>query len=111
VGSGQRVAGGLVAGLVPFVAAAMSGVRVPEGARIGQLGKLPEEYRKAADSRLVDYVVMSYGTPIAWHMASGNAGWWVMPDTRYSVTTSRHQGIVRRAVDVTSDCIATLNMA
>lgn len=43
----------------------------------------------------VDYIVHSYGTPIAWHRVDTG---WTVPDVRYSVTTSRHQGVVRRAV-------------
>jgi hypothetical protein len=48
------------------------------------------EYRKSNPN----YTVKSYGTPIAWH---GDAGWQVS-STKYSQTTSRHQGIVRRAI-------------
>lgn len=43
-----------------------------------------------------DYVVFSYDTPIAWHDAERDA--WVIPDVRYSVTTSKHQGTIRTAV-------------
>jgi hypothetical protein len=38
--------------------------------------------------------VYSYGTPIAWHTNTG----WFIPDLKYSVTTSKHQGYVRRAI-------------
>jgi hypothetical protein len=41
------------------------------------------------------YVVWSYGTPIAWFYG----GVWSVPDVKYSVTTSRHQNIVRAALD------------
>jgi hypothetical protein len=43
------------------------------------------------------YVVFSYGTPIAWRTAGdqGACGW-TIPAVRYSVTTSKHQGIARR---------------
>lgn len=40
------------------------------------------------------YAVYSYGTPIAWYGERG----WVIPTDKFSVTTSKHQGIVRRAV-------------
>lgn len=43
----------------------------------------------------VAYVVRSYYTPIAWYTKDRG---WIVPQDRYSVTTSRHQGIVRRAV-------------
>jgi hypothetical protein len=42
------------------------------------------------------YVVLSYGTPIAWAAGPGPL---TVPDVKYSVTTSRHQGIARRAHD------------
>jgi hypothetical protein len=62
-------------------------------------GHLPDEHAKAlladAGKGDVDYVVYSYSTPIAWHTPKG----WVVPDVKYSRTTSRHQGVVRRAVD------------
>lgn len=48
--------------------------------------------RAAADAPL--YIVMSYGTPIAW---AGPGEQLTVPDVRYSVTTSRHQSICRRA--------------
>lgn len=46
------------------------------------------------DGARIDFVVWSYGTPIAWHTGNG----WRMPDRRYSVTTSRHQSQVRRGI-------------
>ncbi len=57
-------------------------------------GELPpphrEEYRKAAEEGLITYTVLSYRTPIAWVLESGEV---VIPEVRYSVTTSGHQGI------------------
>lgn len=49
------------------------------------------------DEPFIDYVVVSYATPIAWHVRSADNkyGRWVMPATKYSVTTTRHQSIVR----------------
>jgi len=41
----------------------------------------------------VNYVVHSYGTPIGVHSESQG---WVIPDEKYSPTTSRHQSILRR---------------
>jgi len=41
------------------------------------------------------YVIYSYGTPIAWH-TEGN-GWYVVAQ-KFSVTTSKHQNYVRRAI-------------
>lgn len=45
----------------------------------------------------VDYVVWDYATPIAWHVA-GQADW-VIPDVRYSKTTTRHQNLMRVACE------------
>ncbi len=62
-----------------------------------ELGELPislwSEIRNA--EKTADfYVVKSYITPIAWF----TEGAWVIPDVRYSSTTSRHQNIVRKAL-------------
>jgi hypothetical protein len=75
---------------VPFSVASMSGV---EGSTA--TGRMSDdeirEYRKSNPT----YTVRSYGTPIAWH---GDAGW-QQSSTKYSSTTSKHQGIVRRALN------------
>lgn len=42
----------------------------------------------------IDYVIYSYGTPIAWRAW----GMWKVPDEKYSVTTSKHQGRIRTAI-------------
>jgi hypothetical protein len=57
------------------------------------LGRLPREYADSVPT--ADYVVYSYITPIAWHVPSQG---WIVPDTRYSVTTSKHQGRIATAV-------------
>lgn len=81
-------------------------------------GRLPDddaiEYLDARKESRLEYVVYSYRTPIAYRMYTGKAqnpvyatngkrvGWsdylWVIPDVRYSVTTSKHQGKVRTAL-------------
>jgi hypothetical protein len=66
-------------------------VTVPHKTWIGT-GHLPREYRGAVLA--ADYVVFSYATPIGWHVPGQG---WTVPDVKYSVTTSRHQGQVRRA--------------
>lgn len=53
------------------------------------MGRLPREHYDSAAH--ASYVVMSYSTPIAWV----TRGEWVIPDARYSVTTSRHQATAR----------------
>lgn len=60
-------------------------------------GYLPPEWIDVVDAQRarVDYVIYSYATPIAWHVEGGG---WYMPDVRYSVTTGRHQGVVRVAL-------------
>jgi hypothetical protein len=42
----------------------------------------------------IDYVVFSYDTPIAWHSEQG----WYVVEQKFSVTTSKHQNYVRRAI-------------
>lgn len=59
-------------------------------------GQLPDElaaqYRLLADAGLVTYTVLSYRTPIGWVTTAGVK---VVPDVRYSPTTSQHQTLVR----------------
>lgn len=65
-------------------------------------GRLPDEWRcqfnqdtfESEHSDLEFYAVTSYGTPIAWYLQGKG---WTIPDTRYSPTTSAHQGIARQA--------------
>lgn len=57
-------------------------------------GRLPQSYRNQLVAEKPDYVIYSYGTPIAWHGSNG----WTAPDARYSVTTSNHQGTVNTAI-------------
>lgn len=80
----------------PFVAAALSATdfSLPYGERGPNTGTgvLPSRYR-AAFAHAV-YAVYSYGTPIAWVTAAGDV---IVPPVKYSVTSSRHQGTVRRA--------------
>ena len=73
------------------------------------LGSLPAEEAEKLTALLrqerVEYVIYSYDTPIAYHvrdktLADGTVPFhWVMPDVRYSVTTSHHQSVVRTAID------------
>jgi hypothetical protein len=53
---------------------------------------LPADYLD--ELKGVEYIVYSYGTPIAWF----KNGEWTIPALKYSVTTSKHQNYVRRAV-------------
>lgn len=55
-------------------------------------GSLPELYRAELRGPGIDYVILSYETPIAWRRADGS---WRMPLVTYSLTTSGHQYLVR----------------
>lgn len=61
-----------------------------------QLGHLPQSFRNKLGQQLIDcrvtYVVYSYETPIAW-VVDGHTV--VIPDVRYSLTTGKHQKLVR----------------
>ena len=56
-------------------------------------GRLPHEWASRIDRPV--YVVRSYATPIAWQNRNGE---WIVPGTKYSPTTSKHQGTVRHAL-------------
>lgn len=60
------------------------------------VGQLPEPWatplKSALRETLVSYVVYSYQTPILWVMYDGTV---ISPAHKYSVTTSRHQNLVR----------------
>lgn len=60
------------------------------------MGQLPREFYSRA--MFADYIVWSYSTPIAYWQD----GEWVVPEVRYSVTTTRQQATVRAAVSVLS---------
>ena len=91
----NKGASDLIASRIQFKANSMAGV-IWESDNIQGMGFGRLDYDLVAQmgSEHPDYVVYSYGTPIAWHHAGG----WSVPSVRYSVTTSKHQGIVRRAV-------------
>lgn len=79
---------------VPFKASALSGTG--SSTTVGRLvAPWRDDFLVARDRNLLVYVVYSYATPIAWCDVDGA---WTMPSLRYSVTTSKHQGIVRRAI-------------
>jgi hypothetical protein len=58
-------------------------------------GQLPADWRNLLQIG-ADYVIYSYGTPIAWHRPADDL--WIMPDEKYSVTTSRHQSKIFTAI-------------
>ena len=58
-------------------------------------GRLSYDWASRIDRPI--YVVRSYATAIAWQNHDGT---WVMPDDKYSVTTSKHQGTIRYALNM-----------
>jgi hypothetical protein len=52
------------------------------------------EYRNKYED--IDFVVMSYQTPIAWHYKS--ADFWYIVRSKFSVTTSKHQTLILKGV-------------
>lgn len=58
-------------------------------------GILPSDLADTMRSHNPSYVVKSYSTPVAWH---GDQGW-VVPDVKYSSTTSRLQNTIRRSIN------------
>lgn len=74
--------------LRPFTTyGALSGVRSPWSS-----GHLRGHAQRAfyADRDRIDYAILSYSTPIAWHTPDG---WTVVADT-FSMTTSHHQSAI-----------------
>ena len=57
-------------------------------------GMLPSTHILELEKDNPSYIVYSYGTPIAWYTSKGQ---WVIPSLKYSVTTSKHQSLVRGA--------------
>jgi len=58
-------------------------------------GQLPREHLDAliaAHKAGTVYVVFSYETPIAWYSEHNNT--WTIPNVKYSITTTQHQGQV-----------------
>jgi hypothetical protein len=87
----QRDAMHYIATRQEFKASALSGSRYSLGA--GRLSGA--ELQKFYDEvNFIEYAVYSYGTPIAWHTLGG----WYVVEQKFSVTTSKHQNLVRRAV-------------
>jgi hypothetical protein len=70
------------------------------------------EYCEAVDE--IDYFVLSYSTPIAWHVtdSTGKNNWypetggWYIVGSTFSQTTGRHQSLVRSAIRGSDEYIA-----
>lgn len=74
---------------------------------IDRRSQLPTEWRErltiALSAHGVRYVIYSYHTPIAWQIDYHGVPFWVIPDVKYSITTSKHQGRVRTALFNTNE--------
>lgn len=79
---------------------ALKGIAAPPSAYIDS-GRMHDsdarDLYKVREMFGIDYVVFSYGTPIAYRTAQ--YGKWVVPDAKYSVTTSKHQTTIRQAIE------------
>lgn len=52
-----------------------------------------------ADRPVMDYVVYSYDTPIAWHVRGDGFSEWVIPNASYSQTTTQHQNKINASLE------------
>jgi hypothetical protein len=60
-------------------------------------GRLPQSVGEQMKGvKDVDYVVQSYSTPIGFHSAEHG---WIIPDVKYSPTTSKHQTYLKRGAE------------
>jgi hypothetical protein len=87
-------AGDLIADRVAFTGNNLYGQVQSFNAIVYETGQLPIEYEQQMRLDKPFYIVYSYSTPIAWFSDKG----WFIPEVKYSVTTSKHQGYVRRAI-------------
>lgn len=86
-----------IANLERFEASALSAIEVTNRRPpYGRLDDVEAFYEDTHNCGGPVYIVYSYGTPIAWHVGPRNE--WVVPNQKYSVTTSKHQSIVRSAI-------------
>lgn len=71
---------------------ALRGQRITGALTNWDMGRLPAEFYSGA--MFAGYVVWSYGTPIAYRQD----GEWIIPEVKYSLTTTRHQSRIRAAI-------------
>lgn len=75
------------------------GVRDSRPVSIGWLNRYPEDAKRlqdGLDAGMVDYIIYSYKTPIAWHHRTDG---WIDPGHGYSqATKSKHYGPVKVAI-------------
>jgi hypothetical protein len=89
----QRDAIHYIATRQEFKASALTGTTYSQGCGRLNLQEL-DRFTNELTSDKINFFVYSYGTPIAWHTAEG----WYIVEQKFSVTTSKHQNYVRRAV-------------
>lgn len=65
-------------------------------------GELPKQWHDSFDQ--ADYAVMSYATPVGWRLPGGL---WVVPEVKYSVTTTRTQHLLLAALDAAGETVHT----
>jgi hypothetical protein len=87
-------AGDLIADRVAFTGNNLYGVLTSYDQVVHLIGQLPIEFEQQLKLDKPNFIVYSYNTPIAWHSDKG----WFIPEVKYSVTTSKPQNYVRRAV-------------
>ena len=107
----QRQAVRAIADRMTFQAGALNASRIhrvnPYSEGI-MSGEAYEQWRADCLADRITYVVRSYYTPIAWFTTDRG---WIVPADKYSVTTSRHQGIVRRALAYEAQFATALEQA
>ena len=87
-----------ISSLIPFTGNSLRGEWYPAGWGIprGLLNDSERNLIDGLDGRYPTYVVFSYSTPIAYCQD----GAWYVVQQKFSVTTSKHQGVVRRSLPV-----------
>lgn len=70
-----------------------------------------DQYNEHRGRGCMDFVIYSYGTPIAWHLQDDPVmgTCWIFPSAKYSVTTSRHQSEVLGIIGYKDDDVVTLS--
>lgn len=97
IGTANNKAGQFIKDRVNFIGSNFYGqVTSPEGIEpsFTSYGQLPNTHIDLMIKDNPSYIVWSYATPIAWVTSNGQ---WVIPSLKYSVTTSKHQSLVRGA--------------
>jgi hypothetical protein len=94
----NKNAGDLIVNRIAFHGNSLSGlVTSPDAFDIPistSMGMLPHTHISLLFADRPSYIIYSYSTPIAWYTSNGQ---WVIPSLKYSVTTSKHQSLVRGA--------------